>query len=654
MRFVRGLIILPLLFLLFSNHARGQKKPLDKQPRILILLDGSSSMVDKWHNGKSRYKAAEDVILALMDSMYKINKNVEFGLRVFGHQHSVTEKNCYDTKNEVMFGKNNIDQMGLRLEDIKPFGITPIAYAIRKAAEEDMQEEYKNIYSLILITDGGESCGGDICDVVKTLLERKIYFTPYIISLYNSRELEQSYACMGDYMQVLTPLDIPKTVHTIVEGYAPMLRSNTANLKPLQTDEPKPKIVEDPNVVNTSPIEIPVEKPTHKPAERGIDLPVEKPRELPVVNAKPKPERKKEILAAINSINKGPHTRVPIEKPSFTPVSLPQVNISNPLPKESIERLTVVGKPRKLSLLFTVPTYKEVALPQIVWKEIKEEPIPEPKPTAAAPKVKPATKPAIVKSEKPAEITYNVETEDADETTVEVYFTNVKGRFYSTTPLILVKDVVLGNTVHKFYRTVNGHNKPDPQKLPAGKYHFMIDGRANSTAKNVTITANKTNKVIITVSNGSLHFEYKNNPNRPVSEYIARVAQRSGGIDRDQPCDIDLVYEPGSYHVTVNTKPLSHFYIDLDMNSTKTITLNEPGYIQITNITPMNVVSFYAPLGDKYVKFMDLEITGKLDEQQIELKPGPYESRFITGPNTREKVIKFAVESNTTTELELK
>ena len=145
MRFVRGLIILPLLFLLFSNHARGQKKPLDKQPRILILLDGSSSMVDKWHNGKSRYKAAEDVILALMDSMYKINKNVEFGLRVFGHQHSVTEKNCYDTKNEVMFGKNNIDQMGLRLEDIKPFGITPIAYAIRKAAEEDMQEEYKNI-----------------------------------------------------------------------------------------------------------------------------------------------------------------------------------------------------------------------------------------------------------------------------------------------------------------------------------------------------------------------------------------------------------------------------------------------------------------------------------------------------------------------------
>jgi hypothetical protein len=98
------------LFFITCSIAMAQAVPDVKSPRILILLDESSSMVEKWGNEK-RYQVADRIILDLMDSVYKVNDQVEFSLRVFGHQYTVPENNCYDTKNEVMFSKDNYTQM---------------------------------------------------------------------------------------------------------------------------------------------------------------------------------------------------------------------------------------------------------------------------------------------------------------------------------------------------------------------------------------------------------------------------------------------------------------------------------------------------------------------------------------------------------------
>jgi hypothetical protein len=707
MRFVRIRVLFLFIFVCSFAYTRAQKAAPVKQPRILILLDGSASMVDAWHEKKPRIKAAQDVIMAIMDSVYKVNKDVEFGLRVFGHQHSVTEKYCYDTKNEVTFSKDNKDQMYLRLNDIKPYGITPIAYSIMKAAEDDMVDEQKYVYSLILITDGGESCNGDICDVVKTLLEKKIYFKPYIISLFKSATLAEVYSCMGQYLQATSPAEIPKTVHTIVEAYRPMFKPGNSELRTLQNtivsstpsvlkvsvptysiktetpaeqpvQKPVEKIIEKPiekPVVVAKPVEKVVEKPIEKPvekiAEKPIETPVITPLPKPVIKQlekaieQPKPleipvakeARKKERVVAIQVIpSVATRPATPVKKPQFSKANVPDVVVRNPLPKEDMPRIATVGKPRKLSLLFTVPTFKEVALPVTTVKVVKEE---EPKPVVKAEpaKPKPSVRPAIAKTQpqKPEEISYKIETEDAKETTIEILFTNGKGKFYTNTPQILVKDVVLGNTVHKFYRTLDANNRPDPQTIPAGKYNIMMAGRANSMVKNVTITANKKNRVIITLTNGSLHFQYKDNPDRPVSEYVAKVSQRSGSTEREQPCDVDIMYEPGSYHIIVNTKPLSHFYVDLDMSSITSITIPEAGFVRFSNSSKANKATLYAPLGDKFVQFMGVDLNGPADSLKVELKPGPYEVRFTGDPKVRsEMVIPFSIKSNDTTQVELK
>src|SRR5215217_5027280 len=114
-----------------------------KQPRILILMDGSSSMLSQWDNKMPRFKAAAKLVTAVMDSIYKVNNKVEFGLRVYGHQYPAQENNCFDTRREVMFSKDNYTQMALRMESMKPSGVSPMAYALKIAAAEDLDDEYR-------------------------------------------------------------------------------------------------------------------------------------------------------------------------------------------------------------------------------------------------------------------------------------------------------------------------------------------------------------------------------------------------------------------------------------------------------------------------------------------------------------------------------
>ena len=224
--FKKPLLRLSAIFLFFfiflpSTHLKAQGDK--KQPRILIVLDESSSMILPWVHDKLRYAAAKELILAIMDSVYSVNGKVEFALRAFGEQNNVRENNCVDSKLEVMFSQNNKTQMSLRLDDLHPLGVTPIAYSLKEAAENDMDDQILYYYGLILITDGEESCGGNLCDVMKSFVNNKINYKPYIINLSSDGSLKMIYDCMGNYLQANTQADIAKTAGIIKERFKPDL-----------------------------------------------------------------------------------------------------------------------------------------------------------------------------------------------------------------------------------------------------------------------------------------------------------------------------------------------------------------------------------------------------------------------------------------------
>lgn len=635
MRFLAGRFPLLLLLLLsFSAVAQPAMTPEGiRQPRILILLDGSSSMLQSWSKDQIRFKAAGKVITSLIDSIYRVNNQVEFALRVYGHQHPAQENNCTDTRQEVMFSKNNLTQMSLRLEYLHPIGVSPIAYSLKEAVTNDLVDDTRNAYSIILITDGGESCGGDICGVVESMLARKIFFKPYIISLVDNAPLRSQYACLGTYLQVSKESEMAPAINAIVDAYRPLL------VLPIMTP--------------TKPV-APV---AANPAVRTIEIPAWIP--APVSGLSTLPVVIRGGLARSFRYNPLPR-RIPVPAVTFPKLPPPeQVAVTNLPPKSDPPRpvavtpAPVTPKPEPVKPPVATVVKPPVATPpkdtaktSVVMKAL-------PPAANTAPKTQPA-KPAIPPAPKDAPFTMS--TEDAKETITEIYFTDGHGRFYKTTPQLQLTDAS-GKVVKQFWRTIDPNGNPDPQQLPPGTYNLRIAGRGNSLMRNMVIQPNKRNKILVTVTNGSLIFRYEDAPNRPMAEFDAIVNSRDEpGPAVRQHCDAELPYPPGNYHIEVNTMPISRFNADIEFGSVTEIQIKQPGFVQVMNSNNVGRVSFYYQLGDRYVKFHTLNVTGSADAQKLRLLPGPYEVHWVKNPNMpypAETVQKFYVKSNMLTEIEL-
>lgn len=626
-------VLLLLFGIVFSTGLFAQKKEDYKQPRVLILLDGSSSMLNEWTPGKKRFEAAGDIILRLMDSIYSINAGVEFSLRLYGHQHTVPENNCYDTRREVMFSKNNYTQMSLRLSSLHPLGVSPIAYSLQVAAENDFVNEQDYTYSLVLITDGGESCGGDICDVVQKLLSKKIQFKPYIVSLVDYAPLKQQYDCLGNYLLATKPSDVTTAVHTIADTYRKILSVPVAKPK-LQEVSQKPVT---PQKVLVPPVKIQTKDP-----ETTVVAKVPEPKPAPVAT---EPEKEKTA------------TPTP-ERPSNSKIKVDNFSLK----KEDIRRIPALSLNHiRYPLFWSAVTPKK--------RPVQKFPLParEPDPVVSTPVNKPTTQPATppkqatIKSATPAKHEprdgkYTVQLEPAAETMMQLFFTDGKGKFYQSTPPVQLLDKT-GNQVKKFYRTVDANGNPDPQKIPPGTYTLLIGKTGNYRIKDVVIEAANNNKVMVVAMNGTLKFRYDDNPDRPVKEYIAQVRKTfEAGTTFVQKCTEERELEPGNYHIEINTLPMMVRNIDLEFGWSYIIDIQEPGILQFTNQNAIGKVTLWAPLGDQFARFHIMDVPGNPNAQQARLQPGIYEvhwKRNPTHPNEPDVIQKFFIKSNQTTQVEL-
>ncbi len=191
-----------LLFLLLSLFTGVWQTALAQKPqrlmpdktRILFVLDGSGSMLAKWDNDL-RINIAKDKLAALVDSL-KRNPNIEFALRVYGHQFEAKQKNCKDSKLEVGFSAANYLQIKTALNRIKPQGTTPIAYSLEQATKDFTEDKnYRNV--IIMITDGLESCNGDPCAIALGLQKNGIVLRPFIIGLGVGKDFTSAFSCIG-------------------------------------------------------------------------------------------------------------------------------------------------------------------------------------------------------------------------------------------------------------------------------------------------------------------------------------------------------------------------------------------------------------------------------------------------------------------------
>ncbi|HLS71379.1 MAG TPA: VWA domain-containing protein [Chitinophagaceae bacterium] len=619
MRKFHFLLSILFLFLFLSPHNSldAQQTENKKEPRILFLVDASGSMALEWLDGQTRFDAASELILQLVDEAQLENNKISFGIRVFGANYPAEEENCYDTNLEVPFRYQNRNQIRARMRSLQPKGYSPIAYSLEKAAKEDFKEDDKYSYSLILITDGGESCDGDICKIMEELLAKKISFKPYIISLVNESPLQDLYACLGEYVLVENKKDIENIVERILEENQLDLQINYNQ-----------------RIANKNTVS--------KPKEEQITISVDKPK----VEKEPEMEEEPELIVKEE------------ENPIITPTERKVSEL-----ERKLKFIPVLIKPSKKSVqiakvsfkTFTKPLPKPLPLEEEEEEVAKAPPIPKKDLPPMAPAEPEKREQPLKQPEKISDV--YIEKEDADKTYVQIYFTDGNGKFYWTQPRIKIHNANNNEEILSINRRVNGQS-PEKIEIAAGVYNFLVS-ESESSANNVTIEENKTNKVYIRVSRGSLAFYHPEEPDIAITQYTALVSKRfdRGSPVVQHPTDTVLPYDPANYHIEINTLPPLMYNIDLNFTSLKMVAIPQPGYIQITNSAPAGHIEFWFRRGGRYLHFHDMQITGNLEDQIREFLPGHYQIRFYRGARYsggQPEIIPFSIKRKETVSLEVK
>jgi Ca-activated chloride channel homolog len=202
-----------LLFIVFvslSFITRAQKqRPLT---RVLIVFDASNSMYNEY-KGSTRIETAKKMFEEFVDTLAQI-PNAEFALRLYGHQKKVPPQDCSDTKLEVPFSKNNLSEISSRIKNLTPKGTTPIARSLIESADDFPNTPGVNM--IILITDGIEECGGDVCEAARKLKEKGIQFRPFVIGIALTAAEAKTFDCVGNYYDISSPGIFSEIVDVII------------------------------------------------------------------------------------------------------------------------------------------------------------------------------------------------------------------------------------------------------------------------------------------------------------------------------------------------------------------------------------------------------------------------------------------------------
>ena len=139
---------------------------------VIFIYDASGSMWGQME-GKTKKEIAAEVLTNSIDGFPEEQK---IGFVAYGHRE---KGDCEDVEFIVDVEGGAKTAVKEAIKDINPLGRTPLAYSASLVIEKLKNTGQKA--TIILITDGIESCGGNICDVIKDARKAGIDFKLHII-----------------------------------------------------------------------------------------------------------------------------------------------------------------------------------------------------------------------------------------------------------------------------------------------------------------------------------------------------------------------------------------------------------------------------------------------------------------------------------------
>lgn len=174
-----------ILFLLLacSSFLLPGAQQTEKPSPIIFIYDASGSMMGRIQ-GKTKMEIASNV---LTDAVNKLRDDQQVGLVAYGHRQ---KEDCKDVEFLVNTENGTKASVTQSLKKIRPLGRTPLAYSALQVIDHLRKTKMKA--TIILVTDGIESCNGNICDVIKAAKKEGIDFRLHIIGFgLKANEKEQ-------------------------------------------------------------------------------------------------------------------------------------------------------------------------------------------------------------------------------------------------------------------------------------------------------------------------------------------------------------------------------------------------------------------------------------------------------------------------------
>ncbi|MCV2892743.1 vWA domain-containing protein [Lentibacter sp. XHP0401] len=156
---------------------------------VVIVYDGSGSMWGQI-DGSSKVEIAREVLADLVQDW---DEETNLGLVAYGHR---SQGDCTDIETILLPAPLNRSSFIEAVNAIMPVGKTPITASVQHAA--DLLSYRDNPATVILISDGVETCNADPCALSAQLAQQGVKFTAHVVGFDLDDAAQASLSCIAE------------------------------------------------------------------------------------------------------------------------------------------------------------------------------------------------------------------------------------------------------------------------------------------------------------------------------------------------------------------------------------------------------------------------------------------------------------------------
>jgi Ca-activated chloride channel family protein len=200
---------------------------------LIFILDASGSMAAKLE-GRPKIEVAKEVLSGLIKDL---PAKAKVGLVVYGHRQ---QGDCADVEEIAPLAPVDKEALLKTIKGITPKGMTPITYSVGKVAAglKNRQDET----TIVLVSDGEETCKGDPCSLVRDLKASGTRFVMHVIGFEAHEKEKRQLSCIaraggGSYCSARNARELMQAAKKAVEKEKEQ-RAATLTVKALMNGKP--------------------------------------------------------------------------------------------------------------------------------------------------------------------------------------------------------------------------------------------------------------------------------------------------------------------------------------------------------------------------------------------------------------------------------